>query len=90
MQSENAETQFTVRCSNKMKDDAERLAKLKGQSLNEWARRAILAQIEYESTMNQNPDASRYVTQEQLLSILTNAGLIKQSGIGNKINLSKD
>jgi len=38
-----------VRCSNELRDTAEKLAKEKGQSLVEWTRRAIRCQIERES-----------------------------------------
>ena len=40
------ETQFTIRCSNEMKDAVEKSAQLAGQSVQEWARRALMDRIE--------------------------------------------
>ena len=41
MANEDNESQFTLRCSFEMRQKAEKLAKMRGQSLAEWLRRAM-------------------------------------------------
>lgn len=42
----NREASITVRCDNELKEQAEQLAREKGQSLVEWIRRAIKEKID--------------------------------------------
>lgn len=45
----NRETQFMVRCNQELRDAAEKLASINGQSLVEWVRRAIKSEVERQS-----------------------------------------
>lgn len=78
MANEDNESQFTLRCSLEMRQKAEKLAKMKGQSLAEWLRRAVQNEIDRE--VNGESDISDDELRETIRSVVEEVLAEKKGG----------